>query len=379
MPRYQSRKKSRKVREKKRVRAQVPRDHRKLSHWAVRGTHQDYEVLRKHARDLEPEKPSYVSEAALNLLQNADRNKLIKAANQHENHWFTDGLAWLLDKIPRGVGFDWLRTLGEAGLKPFRGDHLSEVDSQYARLVNEAYKPDDERDATFEHWTHRPEFDSNYITVYDNQDGHRFIAVRGTKLNMQDLGQDLLIGARGRPQNLIGRELRRVLDNTAPGKIIDVGGHSLGTSLILTAYQNDKDMQNRVHETYLYNPAMSPFSKNVTQDYENDDRVRYFIDVLDPVSVGGIGDMGPKNVVYRTSFGSPLAAHRLVSWGGADGLAEHDEELGNYSSKDDLPIDTNRDGIPDFVPDNLGANDDTFDLDFGTSFNNEAWNVYWTQ
>ena len=124
---------------------------------------------------------------------------------------------------------------------------------------------------------------------------------------------------------------------------------------------------------------MSPFSKNVTQDYENDDRVRYFIDVLDPVSVGGIGDMGPKNVVYRTSFGSPLAAHRLVSWGGADGLAEHDEELGNYSSKDDLPIDTNRDGIPDFVPDNLGANDDTFDLDFGTSFNNEVWNVYWTQ
>ena len=52
MPRYRSRSKTRAAKEKKRIRAQVPRDRRKLGHWAVRGTHKDYENLRGHARRL---------------------------------------------------------------------------------------------------------------------------------------------------------------------------------------------------------------------------------------------------------------------------------------------------------------------------------------
>jgi hypothetical protein len=382
MPRYRSRSKTRKIREKKRVRAQVPRDKRKLSHWAVRGTAQDYQNLRTHARRLAEERPSYVSDTAQNLLQNANRADMLKAVHEHENHWFTDGLAWLLDKIPRGAGLNWLRGLGEAGLKPFRGDTLSEVDEQYARLVNEAYKESEERDPTFEHWTHQKEFDSNYITVYDNEDGHRFVAVRGTQVNMQDLAQDALIGVRGRPDNLIGEELKRVLDHTEPGRTIDVGGHSLGTSLIVTAFDNDKALQNRVHQTYLYNPAMSPFAKNVTQDFEADDRVRYFIDLLDPVSVGDIGEMGPKNVVYRTSYHNPLHSHQLTQWGGPDGgLEEHDdmelekEHLFEKGESAELPYDHNRDGVPDApAADPVGED---FNLDFGNDFDGGAWQVYW--
>ena len=45
MPHYKSRSTNRKIREKKRVRAQVPRDKRKIGHWAVRGTHKDYQKL----------------------------------------------------------------------------------------------------------------------------------------------------------------------------------------------------------------------------------------------------------------------------------------------------------------------------------------------
>ena len=58
MPRYRSRSKSRKIREKKRIRAQVPRDKRKLSHWAVRGTENDYQKLREHAENMEDQQPS---------------------------------------------------------------------------------------------------------------------------------------------------------------------------------------------------------------------------------------------------------------------------------------------------------------------------------
>ena len=93
---------------------------------------------------------------------------------EHDNHWFTDGLAWLLDKVPRGSGLDWLKGLGQAALKPFRGDHLSEVDEQYARLIEQTYHDKVDR---YEHWQRQPEFASEYVQVFDNDDGHRFVAV----------------------------------------------------------------------------------------------------------------------------------------------------------------------------------------------------------
>jgi hypothetical protein len=370
------------MREKKRVRAQVPRDKRKLSHWAVRATHGDLGKLAEHATKMAEQRPSYVTDQALQLLQNPSRRKLIEASHQKENHWFTDGLAWLLDKVPRGVGFDWLKGLGQAGLKPFRGDHLTEVDQQYARLVNLAYNEVAERPDEFEHWKRQDEFDSDYISVFDNEDGHRFVAVRGTKMNARDLGNDALIGVTGRPRNLIGEELKRVLDHTEPGRTVDVGGHSLGTSLILTAFDGDKSLQDRVHQTYLYNPAMSPFARNVTQQYEADDRVRYFMDLLDPVSIGDLGEKGPSNVVYRTSFGDPLHSHKLISWGGDGGLETHDaepEKTPAIHKKAELPYDTTGDGLPnDPEPDREdGVLADEFTLDFGHSFDSGAWKVYW--
>ena len=173
-------------------------------------------------------------------------------------------------------------------------------------------------------------------------------------MNMQDLGQDALIGWKGRPMNLIGDEMKRVLDNTEPGKTVDVGGHSLGTSLVLSAFDNDETLQRRVHQTYLYNPAYSPFNsaENITGEYDQDDRVRYFIDLLDPVSVGDLGEKGPKNVVYRTSYHNPLHSHQLTQWGGPDGgLTEHDDvdlekEHLLIHKKGELPYDTTGDGVP---------------------------------
>ena len=382
MPKYNSRSRRKKQRERKRVQAQVPRDKRKLGHWAVRATHKDLEKLALHARKMEPERPSYVTPAAMQLLKNPSRRKLIEAAHEPENHWFTDGLAWLLDKVPSGIGLGWLKGLGQAAVKPFRGDQINEVDEQYARLVDQAYKEQSERPDRFEHWTRAPEFDSDYITVFDNQDGHRFVAVRGTKMNTRDLGEDAKIGFSGRPDNLVGEELKRVLDHTEPGRHVDVGGHSLGTSLILTAYDQDDDLQNRVHETYLYNPAVSPLTdKNVTQQYEGDDRVRYFIDLLDPVSVGDLGSKGPKNVVYRTSYRNPLHSHQLIQWGGPDGgLKEHDdaqlEKEHLYQKRDPLPYDSIGDGIPDAVEPPAPVVPE-FTLDFGDGFDGGAWEVHW--
>ena len=203
--------------------------------------------------------------------------------------------------MPR-IGFNWLKNLGQVALKPFRGA-LSEVDEQFARLIEESYYRD-ERPETFEGWTRQKDFDSNYVTVYDNEDGHRFVSVRGTKFNVQDLAQDAIITYSGKPQDLISKELRKVLDHTEPGRTVDVGAHSLGGSLVLTAFDNDSTLQDRVHQTYLYNPAMSPFTN------KNDSKVRVRRQALlhrpaGPVSVATAWKRGP-NVVYRTSFKNPF-------------------------------------------------------------------------
>ena len=294
--------------------------------------------------------------------------------------WYSDALAWLIDQVPDSPGWDWAKGLGQAALKPFRGDSLDETDQQYARLTDQSYKHYEGTAADqFEHWQRQSEFDSDYMTVWDNEDGHRFIAVRGTKPNLRDIGEDVKIAMQGQPDNLIGEELRRVLDHTAPDKTVDLGAHSLGTSLALTAFQEDDTLQDRIHQSYLYNPAFSPFSDNITDKYEADDRVRYFIDLSDVVSIGDLGSKGPNNVVYRNNW-NPITAHKLVQWGGAQegGLAEHDrDEDASPLKKAELPVDYNHDGVPD--PPSGAADDvgDDYVVDFGDDFSSDSWNVYW--
>ena len=85
MPKYRSRSRSRAAREHKRIRAQVPRDRRKIGHWAVRGTAEDYKKLREHAARHASARPSYVTDRALDLLQNASRRKMLEATRRKTN------------------------------------------------------------------------------------------------------------------------------------------------------------------------------------------------------------------------------------------------------------------------------------------------------
>ena len=378
MPRYSSRRKNASKRERKRVRAAMPRDKRHLSHWAVRGTHDDYHRLRKHTENVRDRAPSYIHQQTLDKLQSANRRSMLENINSESwgGTWFTDGLSWLIDQVPTGWGWEWPKAIGQAALKPFRGDSLDETDQQYARLVEQSYRhyegtaPDQ-----FEHWQRQPEFDSDYVTVWDNEDGHRFISVRGTEFtNVKDLKEDWQIAQSGTSDNLIGGELKKILNHTKPDKVVDLGAHSLGTSLAFTAFQSDDTLQDRIHQTYAYNPAFSPFDK-----YEADDRVRYFIDLSDPVSVGDLGSKGPTNVVYRNNW-NPITAHKLVQWGGESGLAEHDASAQKEKPAVEIKTEENikdydHDGVPDdILPVDLG---DDYTLDLGDAFNADSWKSYW--
>ena len=115
-----------------------------------------------------------------------------------------------------------------------------------------------------------------------------------------------------------------ILNATPEDSIVDVAAHSLGTSLALEAYNSNREIYNRVHETYLYNPSYSVFLRGVSDQYEGDENVRYFINLADPVSIGGIGHSAPANVVFHQP-GSLGKVHSLAQWQGSGDHHAHYE------------------------------------------------------
>ena len=302
----------------------LPRDPKKLFRWAARGTVQDYEKLRNLARKARHSLPAYIDGEAFERVTNVDRLRMIEEIQAAEVHdvsagFFLDALNWLLDKVPWG-NWLWPVSAAQSSINSQKGDGLNEVDEQYARLVGATYGGIENRPFVIDHWKRQVQFDSDYVAVWDNPDGHRVICVRGTQGTGKDIGEDILVGLTGSSTNVIGEELLQILAATPQGVVVDLAAHSLGTSLALQAY-GDKTVYNGIHETYLYNPAYSPFLRGSTDAYERDSNVRYFINTLDAVSMGGMGHKAPSNVVFR-SEGDPISAHKLAQWQGSTSYQE---------------------------------------------------------
>ena len=298
MPTYRTQAADQSAQKKKRRRypKRLPRDPRKLFRWAARGSDADYEKLRALARKARRSLPAHINSDAYERLENIDRLTMIEEIQAHEQHDVSAGLLldacnWLLDKVPWG-NWLWPVSAAQSTINAQKGDGLNEVDEQYARLVGATYGGIENRPYVIDHWKRQVQFDSSYVSVWDNLDGHRLIAVRGTE-GSADIGEDILVGVTGRSTNLIGSELLDILAATPEGTVVDLAAHSLGTSLALESYSSAQ-IYNQIHETYLYNPAYSPFLRGKTDAYEKDVAVRYFINVQDPVSMGGVGTQSPE-------------------------------------------------------------------------------------
>jgi len=297
----------------------LPRDPKKLFRWAARGSPKDYERLRQMARKARNSLPEHIDKEAYRRLEHVDRLRLIEEIQAHEEHdlsagAFFDAVNWVLDKIPWG-NWLWPVSAAQSAINSQKGDGLNEVDEQYARLVGATYGGVENRPYVIDHWKRQVAFDSEYVSVWDNPDGHRLIAVRGTEGSADDIAEDILVGFTGNATNRLGGELLQILAATPQGTVVDLASHSLGTSLALEAYSNST-IYNKIHETYLFNPAYSPFMRGKADAYEKDASVRYFINVRDLVSMGGSAHKAPRNVVYR-SEGIAASAHNLAQWQGA--------------------------------------------------------------
>ena len=110
MPRYKTKVLAhKKPKRRPKLVKRMPRDPRKLMHWAGRGKPQDYEKLWALAAKARHGLPAYIDGAAFERLMHVDRLQMIEeiqAAARHDvsSGAFLDGLAWLLDKVPWGTG-----------------------------------------------------------------------------------------------------------------------------------------------------------------------------------------------------------------------------------------------------------------------------------
>ncbi len=303
----------------------LPRDPKKMYRWAARGTVKDYEKLRDLAAKARHSLPAHIDGVAFERIIQVDRLRMIEeiqAAEQHDVSagFFLDGLNWLLDKVPWG-NWLWPVSAAQSSINSQKGDGLNEVDEQYARLVGATYGTVQERPYVIDHWRRQVEFDSDYVSVWDNPDGHRLIAVRGTQGTATDIGQDVLIGLTGQTTDMLGGELLQILAATPTGTVVDLAAHSLGTTLALQAFGNSSTIYNGIHETYLYNPAYSPILQGSADAYERDSNVRYFINTNDLVSMGSFGHQAPSNVVFRSKSGV-TDAHALAQWQGSSAFQD---------------------------------------------------------
>ncbi len=331
MPKYTSRKKAAAKRQRKTIGKSISKDKRILKRWAAQGSTTDYAKLRRYVTKYAPKAPDYVSKEALEQLATTDRRRMVESlhndggAVQADNE-FIDALAWVAHVMP---GWPWSTDLFKDSMQGFKGDSISEQDEDYAKLLSATYR--DDRPEVMEHWRRLPQYDSEYVSLWVNQDGHAYIAVRGTKVSSgKDLLSDaeILVSGTVPGQSEIVPEIQRILRDMSPDVTVDAGAHSLGTTLLLKAYEQEPAIKKRIRQSFIYNPASTPLTalvpsflhaKSSTEDFIDDKTVRYFINLADPVSAGFMGDSHIANVVYRTGSAlSPMTSHSIDGWYAGD-------------------------------------------------------------
>ena len=207
--------------------------------------------------------------------------------------------------------------------KPIR--KLSQTQIDAARMISGSYKSD--RPESVGDWKRLAKYDSAYGTVWQHGDQY-FVACRGTRLKFRDLFRDgkILAGVEDITDDAFEKAMGKFLDDH-PGAKFSAGGHSLGTSILMTAME--KRGIDNVSDLYLFNPASS-FSQS--EDYIkktiDNPKVDLFLNSNDPVSAFFAQNLGDdKNVWWEQEFKkNPASSHSLQQWIGDEGQNQDTSE-----------------------------------------------------
>ena len=267
------------------------------------------------------EKPLHdVSHRALHLIQHEHprvlANDVLHEMRQHHRGKKTGGgLSEAFQSLWRASlnHLGWPKIKEWLGLGAPKKKKISQEGGIYAALINESYQKISDRQASRYGLTRIEKYDSDRISVWREQNGDYYVAVKGTA-SMKDVGTDMGILAGGTARSSELEEL--VSELLAEGHRVDIGGHSLATQFITNM---PDDILKQLDEVYLYNPASSPFESNAYLDkilgMEN---CYWFVNPSDLVSSGLYNMMSDEFIEKHVYLGgyrwSPLAAHAITQW-----------------------------------------------------------------
>ena len=274
--------------------------------------------------------PHRLRKEVLRKIIGSSSQKLVGAVERehrhHQRHTKNSKLGGGLSEAVSTISHEVANLLGVPYLMDLIGKGpnrkpLSEKQKSFAEAIDNTYKPIGERNDTVGTMKRLPEYDSDRISVWEQENGEKFIAVHGTKpSNFNDIKQDVKI--LGGNETATDAEVEALMDKLdAAGEDYDIGGHSLATSFIYNALP---EHGKHIDEIFLFNPASSPFQGvDYLKKHANEDqRITFFVNEGDMVSSGLYQQMSQDTLDTRLHIGeyrwSPLAAHDIGQWYGGD-------------------------------------------------------------
>ena len=193
-------------------------------------------------------------------------------------------------------------------------------DQQYAAIVQQSYKPVGERDdSMFDgDWVRDQDLDDSLFSVWvDEGDKEVHVALRGTKMNYDDLAADwsIIVSNSSGKVDEIREYLEKVVDKY-DGYELDVSGHSLGGNELIEAFEGGEGLEGygRVN---LFNPGYTP-THNLDEAKEAvaDDRMHFYLNSGDLLSNTFVSLVPSErdNVTWAKPGHSPLGNHGLAQW-----------------------------------------------------------------
>ena len=192
-------------------------------------------------------------------------------------------------------------------------------DKRYAKIIQEAYKPVEERDADLGDWELDTTLaDKNFAVYVDEDDQQVHVALRGTKMNTKDLMSDLKIIATNESGNedSVVKFLREV-EQKYPEYKLDVSGHSLGGNTLMNVFNDKENKDLRYDRVNLFNPGTSPLADlSAPRDAAENDKLHFYLNSGDILSntFASVLPSGRENVYWSKPKHSPLANHSIGQW-----------------------------------------------------------------
>ena len=214
---------------------------------------------------------------------------------------------------------------------------MTEKQVDVARALQQSYKPVSDRLSSVGDLQRLPEYDTDLIAVWRENDGQMLVTVHGTKLSASDILDDAKITAGKQVRSTELETLMQTLDNQ--GNRYDIAGHSLATQFIQNAVRDGHATGS--DSIYLFNPASSPMQdQSYLEQNANDPRYTYFINEGDAVSRGLYQHMNQDTMDNRVHLGpgrwDPLSAHYMSQW--SEGAEEKDLEASEKAVKANFKV-----------------------------------------